>query len=196
MSEENINLTGALEAVLFVLGESASLKQLAEALGRKETEISVALEALKEELASRKSGLDLVLWNGRAGLISKPEFGEIINGILKNEFSAELSPASLETLSMVAYLGPMSRSEIDYLRGVNSSFILRSLSVRGLVERVSELSVGRGPLYQVTAGFLNHVGLGDSKDLPDYEKYREVLKLFREAEKSSEEKENKSQIDR
>jgi len=196
MSEENINLTGALEAVLFVLGESASLKQLAEALGRKETEISAALEALKEKLASRESGLDLVLWNGRAGLISKPEFGEIINGILKNEFSAELSPASLETLSMVAYLGPMSRSEIDYLRGVNSSFILRSLSVRGLVERVSEPSVGRGPLYQVTADFLNHVGLADSKDLPDYEKYREVLKSFREAEKSSEEKENKSQIDR
>ena len=85
-----------------------------------------------------------------------------------------LTPASLETLAIIAYLGPCNRALIEYVRGVNSTFILRSLMIRGLVERKPDPKRMNTFLYQVSFDFLRHMGLTRQGDLPDYEKYRKL----------------------
>ena len=105
-------------------------------------------------------------------------FKNISEKLAKEEFKEDLTPAALETLSVVAYLGPMPRSMIDYVRGVNSSFMLRNLLMRGLVERT--LSEKRKNVYEyrVSFDFLKHMGIGTIGELPEYEKYKNILASF------------------
>ncbi|MEK7089850.1 MAG: SMC-Scp complex subunit ScpB, partial [Patescibacteria group bacterium] len=86
--------------------------------------------------------------------------------------------ASLETLSLIAYLGPVPRASIDYIRGVNSSFTIRSLVMRGLVERGNEK--GASFHYRITERFLKHMGLTSIEQMPEYAKYKETLKQYEE----------------
>src|SRR3989344_2420895 len=136
----------ALEALLFIHGESLQLKKVAAALGAEKEELREALEVLKRELQSDERGLFLLSdapietifsapdWESKKiQLATKPAFSGILEQFVKEELREDLSPASLEALSLIAYLGPVSRSEIDYIRGVNSSFILRNLALRGLI---------------------------------------------------------------
>jgi len=91
---------------------------------------------------------------------------------IKDEFREDLTPASLETLSLISYLGPVSRAQIDYYRGVNSSFILRSLLMRGLVERYNDPQRANVYLYQASFDLLKYLGISRVEDLPEYEKFR------------------------
>jgi len=100
--------------------------------------------------------------------ISK-ELSSIIDSIRKDEVTRELSKASLETLSIVLYKNGVSRSEIDYIRGVNSSFILRNLLVRGLVEKVTDIKDSRKILYRPTFETLSYMGVAHISELPNYE---------------------------
>ena len=144
----------------------------------KEEEVSSLADTLMGKLgADSASGL-MLLRNGDAlQLVTKPEFKDTGEKIVQEEFREELTPASLETLSLVAYLGPVSRPTIDYVRGVNSSFTMRSLLMRGLVERFHP-ETGHAYEYRVSFDFLKHMGLDDVRHLPDYEKYRDILKKF------------------
>jgi len=89
---------------------------------------------------------------------------------------------------LIAYLGPISRAQIDYFRGVNSSFILRNLLMRGLIERVSE-SADRSYSYQISFDLLKHLGISKIEDLPDYLKYRELSSNYQPLETPIETKE-------
>lgn len=177
----------ALEALLFHYGEPLAVKKAATLLEMEETEASALAEALMEKLgADAASGL-MLLRNGDAlQLVTKPELKNMAEAIVQDEFREELTPASLETLSLVAYLGPVSRPTIDYVRGVNSSFTMRSLLMRGLVERFHP-ETGHAYEYRVSFDFLKHMGLDDVRHLPDYEKYRDILKKFEEQETKPEE---------
>ncbi len=174
------NLKATIEALLFIYGEPIKIKKLAQIANTDEDTVSRVLEELRLSLEAEERGLKLMLYEGEATLTTKPELGSLLQNVIKEELDAELTPASLEALTIIAYLGPCSRPEIDYVRGVNSSIILRSLIVRGLVTRKPDPDNGDNYLYQVSGDLLRHIGLASPKELPKYDKYHELVKRLRE----------------
>ncbi len=182
---ETSKISDALEAILFVYGEPMKIRKAAELLGVSEEEVESAAQALKEK-NEVSGGLLLIVSESGLQLATKPEFSELVQKIAKEEMDSELSPASLETLAIIAYLGPVSRAEIEFIRGVNSSFILRNLSIRGLIERKSDPRRPSTFTYQSSLDFLKHIGLDSPEKFPEYEKYRGLLKSLREENKQEE----------
>ncbi len=162
-----IELESKIEGLLFYKGEDVTIKKLSELLNATETEIEDALEKLKISLINR--GIVLVRKDDSVVLGITGELSSIIESIRKEEIAKELSKASLETLTIVLYKNEISRSEIDYIRGVNSSFILRNLLVRGLVEKIVDPKDTRRMLYRPTFDTLSYMGITSIKDLPNYE---------------------------
>jgi segregation and condensation protein B len=176
---DNLNKKlGELEALLFIHGEPLSFEKIQSALGLVREETELLISELKKRLGADARGLALVSDRGRVQLVTRPEFAKVLEGFIKEELSEDLTQASLEALAVVVYFGPISRSRIEYLRGVNSSFILRSLLLRGLVERFPDPDRPNSFLYQPTFELLKHLGLTDKKNLPDYEKFQSLLKVF------------------
>lgn len=195
MDDQNNNLKSnilpALEAILFVYGEALKISRIAELLAVTEEEVGKGLSTLKDEMKSQNRGLDLIISGDKAMLVTKPELGEIVQKLVKDEFDSELTPAALETLSIVSYLGPISRAEIDYIRGVNSSFILRNLMIRGLIQKDQTKNLdskfSNSTQYDITFDFLRHIGVNSREELPEHEKYRGLLKGFIKGETTGEE---------
>lgn len=123
-----MNLSNQIEAVLFWKSEPVSLKELSRMLSVEIDNLNEAISELEKNLESR--GIVLVKKDDKVCLATSPVTSELIKKITKEEESAELGKAALETLSIVLYKSPIRRSDIDYIRGVNSSFILRNLLVR------------------------------------------------------------------
>ena len=172
------NIDASIETLLFAYGAPIGVAKLAKLLGISSDECRTALAAFGGKLAADPSrGLVLVLNGDEVALATKPELKELLESLMKGEFQETLTPAALETLSLVAYLGPVVRAEVDYIRGVNSSFTLRSLLIRGLIER-SPAEKGGGYVYQASIDFLKHMGLTDVGQLPEYEKYRTFYQQF------------------
>jgi len=169
-----------LESILFLKGEPVSVSWLAKTLDKKEEEINISLEHLSKQLENR--GVRLVRNGNEVVLATAPESAEILKSIVKSEFDSELSKASLETLSIILYKNTASRAEIDYIRGVNSSFILRNLLVRGLVEREAKRGEDRSYVYKPSLSLLEHLGVKSLEELPDYVSVSAKLKDFFSAE--------------
>ncbi len=172
---KNIKLVPKIEALLFIYGEPLEPKKLAKILGVKEAEVSAGLDFLNNELKREERGLVLVQDKGKVQLVTKPEFAKLLEDITKQEFTEMLTPAALETLSIIAYAGPISRADIEYIRGVNSSFIMRALLMRGLVDRSIDPKRSNTYLYSTSFELLRHLGLTKNSDLPDYSKYKELV---------------------
>lgn len=159
-----------IESLLFVHGEPLSTDKLARVTKTKKEEIKRALEELKEEYRGR--GLVILEKDDQWQLGTNPENARYIEELLKGEFTAELSRAALETVAIVAYKGPLTKAEIEYLRGLNSSFTLRNLLMRGLVERIENPKDARSYLYRVSFDFLKHFGAAKVENLPGYQEFR------------------------
>ena len=162
-----IELESKIEGLLFYKGEDMAIKKLAELLQVTEDEIEEALKKLEQSLQNR--GLVLVRKDDSVVLGITGELSSLIESIRKEEIAKELSKASHETLTIVLYKNGIARSEIDYIRGVNSSFILRNLLVRGLVEKIVDPKDSRRMLYRPTFDTLSYMGISSIKDLPNYE---------------------------
>ncbi len=169
---------GELEALLFIHGEPIGKKKIGTVLEISDAETDGLLAALESALLSDERGLHLVREGERVQLATKPDFGNILEQFVKSELSEELTPASLEALSIVAYFAPISRSRIEYLRGVNSIFTLRNLLLRGLVERSPDPAHQNAYLYRPSFDFLKHIGVKAKEELPDYQKYQALLTQF------------------
>lgn len=166
------NREAACEAILFYYGAPIAVPKLAKLLHVTPKECRDVLAALGEKLtATPERGLTLLVNGDEVTLATKPELKELLESLMKEEFQESLTPAALETLSLVAYLGPVTRSSVDYVRGVNSSFTLRNLLLRGLIER-EPAPKGGGYIYSASMEFLKHMGLKEVRELPEYEKYR------------------------
>lgn len=161
-----------VEAVLFVYGEPLAESRIAKVAKIEGEEIKKVLDALEEKLGDKSRGVFLVRKGESCVLATKPEFADLVGAFVKEDLKEELTPASVETLSLIAYFAPVSRAQIDFIRGVNSSFILRNLLIRGLVERKS--GKGNMYLYEPTFDFLKQLGVKKAGELPDYEKYRKI----------------------
>ena len=106
---------------------------------------------------------------------TSPENHDLIEKLKKDELSKDIGKAGLETLSIVLYRGPVRKSEIDYIRGVNSGSILRNLMIRGLIERKSDEKDQRSFLYVPTFDLLSFLGISELNELPEYEKVKTEL---------------------
>jgi len=174
-----MNLSAKIESILFFKSEPLTRATLAKLTNTNIGLIDEALEELKTKLTGR--GLVILEKGNEVMLGTAPEYTDLIEGLIKEELSRDLGKAGLETLAIVIYEGPLSRAEIDYVRGVNSSFILRHLLVRGLVERLPKPGDARTFLYGPTFDLLKYLGVAKIEDLPEYEALRQELKAFKEA---------------
>lgn len=165
-----MNLESKIEAILFFKNEPVSVAELGKWLGEKPDAIKVALSSLEGSYKNR--GIVIVSLDGSVSLGTHPNTCEIIENLQKEELSREIGRAGLETLALILYKGPISRREIDHIRGVNSGFILRSLLIRGLIERAdpsTSLGAGRSYSYKATIKLLEYLGITRFQDLPEYE---------------------------
>jgi len=168
-----MELQSKIEGLLFYKGEDVKIEKLAELFNVSKEEIEEALKKLEESLTGR--GLVLMRKEDSVILGVTNELSSLIESIRKEEISKELSKASLETLSIVLYKNEVARSEIDYIRGVNSSFILRNLLVRGLIEKITDPKDSRRMLYKPTLETLSFMGITSIEQLPNYNEVRSQL---------------------
>lgn len=161
-----MDLSARIESVLFWKGEPVSLKKLADILKQTEDEIRRSLTELEEKLKNR--GVQLVYKEDEVMLGTQKELSPLIEQLTKEELIKDLGKAGLETLTIIMYRGPVARRDIDYIRGVNSNFILRNLLIRGLVEKVQNPSDQRSFLYKPTFELLQHLGISKLEELPGY----------------------------
>lgn len=161
-------LESIIESLLFAHGEPLTLKAIAKIIETSEDDIKKALGELAADCRKEDSGMALLEKDGEYQLGSKPEHAPYIEKLVKSGLSEELSKAAVETVAIVAYKGPLSRAEIEHIRGVNSSFTLRNLLMRGLIERIDSPKDARSHWYRVSFDFLKHLGLAKIDDLPQY----------------------------
>ena len=162
---EPISRAAAVEALLFVAAEPVEFPELARALECSLAEVSTALDDLGEHLRGR--GVRLQLAGGRAQLVSAPEAGRAIERFTGARTEQRLSAAALETLAIIAYKQPVTRPQLEAIRGVDSGRALATLRARGLIDEVGRAeSVGKPLLYATTVQFLEHFGLERPEDLP------------------------------
>lgn len=170
-----MSVKSEIESLLFVSSRPLSAKRLAEATGHTKDEIKAALEALAAEYDAREGSGVMLLRNGdEIQLATAPDHAEMVKAFLKDESFGELTRPALETLTIVGYRGPLTKAELEQIRGVNCSLILRNLMIRGLVE--TEGGKADDPsapaTYRVTFDFLRYLGIRQMSELPDYESLR------------------------
>ena len=157
----------AIEAILFVAGEPVSIADLAHALDMTVAEISPVLDALRDEYDRNARGLRLNRFGQSVQLATRPDYAPQIERLLQPVQKQSLSQAAMETLSIIAYRQPVTKSEIEAVRGVKCDYSVTSLMNKGLIEEVGRReSLGRPILYGTTETFLSHFGIETLDDLP------------------------------
>lgn len=182
-----MNLAGKIESILFWRAEPVAIKQLASLLEENEEAIKASIDELESALKER--GVTLIRKENEVAIVTAPESSALIEKLSKEELSRDIGRAGLETLSTILYYGPISRRDIDFIRGVNSAFIVRNLLIRGLVERAEDSKDQRVFLYKPTFDVLMFLGVSKVEDLPDYQKIREEFNAFIANKEKVEEKE-------
>jgi segregation and condensation protein B len=163
-------LGAAIESLLFVSGRPLQRAELRKLLGIDEERLTEALQALEFALESQERGIRLQRLGEQVQLVTAPENARYVATLLGLPMTARLTPAALETLAVIAYRQPITRSQIESVRGVNSDRALASLIQHGLVAEVGRAqTVGRPALFATTAEFLQQFGLTNLEQLPHIE---------------------------
>ena len=165
-----------IEAVLFYKTEPVAKKELSAFLGVSDEEVAGALARIDERLVA--GATRLIDTGNEVQLASAPEVAETIERLRKEELSREIGKAGAETLAIVLYRGPVSRAQIDLIRGVNSGYILRALQVRGLVERMAHKTRANTFEYATTPALYAHLGITRKEELPEYASVMDELDQF------------------
>ena len=166
---EKEKLQSIIESILFIHGEPIRRAKLIKILAEESEEIEKAIDALSVKYSEAKSGLILLKKGEEIQLVSNPENAEFVEQLVKGELQDSLSNAAMEVVSIIAYRGPISTSEIEAIRGVNCSYTLRNLLLRGLIERNDNPRDSRGYVYSVSFDFLKKLGVDEVKKLPEYD---------------------------
>ena len=163
--KNEISLNAQIEALLFVAPGAVNIGQLATTLGVTNRVVESALEELEQNYQNR--GIRLQRFGGRVQLTSAPEAAEAIETFLGLEAPSRLSSAALEALAIIAYPQPVTRPQVDAIRGVNSDGVMKNLLHKGLIQEVGRAEgPGRPILYSTTPEFLGHFGLASLEELP------------------------------
>lgn len=169
-------LTTKLEAILFAIAKPVAVTQLQKQLSVSAEVLSEAIANIKDQYNTDRSGIHLIEHEGKLQFVSNPEVGDDVAAFLKKEASGPLTRPSLETLAVIAYRGPVTKPEIEQVRGVNCSLILRSLLIRGLIEE-QENKQKLQSVYTVAHDFLRELGLNSLQDLPDFDQFHTNEKI-------------------
>ena len=161
-------LNSQVESILFVLNKSIEIKKIAKLCGRSIEEIEVVVENLKAKYNNEESGVNILTAGGEVQLVSCPKNKELIEGLVKEEIEGELTRPQLEALTVIAYRGPITKMELEQIRGVNCSLILRNLIIKGLVESQDDKIIEQTK-YKITPSFMRHLGIMEVQELPDYQ---------------------------
>jgi segregation and condensation protein B len=172
------DLKANLEALLFVAAKPMQVKDMATLTKSKPEAVVLALHELLADLESQKRGVRLVNQGNAYQLVTAPEQADLIKEFIKDETMGELSRPSLEALTIIAYRGPISKLDLDRIRGVNCALILRNLSMHGLIEAKFDKQKD-DTYYSVTVDFVRFLGISDISSLPDYERLRQHDSLER-----------------
>lgn len=165
---DTVKLKGIVEGLLFASGdEGLTIKQLSHIIEVKEELIEHIIEELTFDYEHHHRGMMILRSNEVFHLTTKPEHNEYYKRYIQNPRSSRMSQASLETLAIIAYQQPITKTEIEEIRGVNSDYAVQTLVARSLVENVGRKdTVGRPILYATTKEFLTYFGLTSIDDLP------------------------------
>ena len=170
-----------IEGVLFYKASPVKKSELVKIFACSDEELGSALETITQRLVG--GATRLVVAENEVQLVTAPELDELIESIRKDEMKRDIGKAGAETLAIILYKGPISRAEIDRIRGVNSSFILRNLMVRGLIERDAD---GKSRTFSITATLLSHLGVTNKTQLPNYATVLDQLEKFDKEQSESE----------
>ena len=167
MSGQDGNLKGRIEAILFVAGDAVRRKDLAAALQISEKQLDQTLDGMRDEYDFEQRGFLIKRFGDMVQLATRPLYAEDVVRLLQPVQKQSLSQAAMETLAVVAYKQPVTRAEVEQIRGVKCDYSLQSLAAKGLIHEVGRKdTIGRPILFGTTDEFLNHFGLGDLAELP------------------------------
>ena len=166
------DIKSAIESMLFVSGEPLALRELSNNLELKEKNVEEILSEMANEYEDKSRGIRLISINGAYQLVTKSENSDFVQKLLKKNKKHSLSQASIESLAIIAYKQPITRIDIDEIRGVKSESAIARLIERGLIKDIGRLEVpGRPILYGTTDEFLRQFGLKIIKELPSLDLY-------------------------
>ena len=182
-----MNIDAIIESLLFVSGDGLAISHLAEILEIDDSEIRKNIDKLKEFYKNNNRGLELVEYDGYIQLKTPEENFLYVTKLAETKRKQPLSPAALESLSIVAYHQPVTRSSVEFIRGVNSDGPMARLVERGLIEECGRLDTpGRPILYGTTKEFLRSFGLNSLTDLPDISELAKQFPYIQAATEQSE----------
>ena len=171
-------LISHIESLLFVSNKPLTVKELVKFTGSGEGEVKQALDQLSAD-RNADAGRGVVLLEAPDGyqLATNSTNSEVVKNFLNADLREALTEATVEVLAIIGYRQPISKAEIEAIRGVNSQYSLRALLMRGLIEKVPNPNDARGYLYQVTTEFLQHMGITSVADLPDFQELVAKIQL-------------------
>ena len=169
------NLKSKILSILFVASKPVSTKELIDALEVSEDELKLAVAELVT--ANQTSGIILLAHNNKLQLASNPDNSPVVKKFLALELREKLTDPTIETLAIILYKQPVSKAEIENIRGVNSQYVLRQLLIRGLIEKIQSPTDKRMQLYKTTLEFMQFLGIKDMKELPDFEELTKNITL-------------------
>lgn len=165
-----MTLTQKIEAYLFYTGEPVAIKKIAKVFDVTEGAVNDSLRELEEALQNR--GIILMKNGDEVMLATHPEMGDVILDIKKQELSDPLTKGAMETLTIILYKDGATKPEIDFIRGVNSGFMLRNLLIRGLIEKIPNDEDKRVTKYRATFDTLRFLGISEISQLPNFDTFK------------------------
>jgi len=175
--EEIEKIKKQIEAIIFISSSPITIQDLVKFFNLEENIIKEVVDKLIEDYSQR--GIIILKKDDSLQFVTSNQVSETVEKFMKFQLEKDLTPAALETLAIVAYLGPITRAQIEILRGVNSSYILRELMIRGYVERKQE---GHNFYYDISLEFLKFFGIQNKEELPNFlqtkEKLSEILSKY------------------
>jgi segregation and condensation protein B len=179
-------LTNIIESILFVSGTQVSVKDIAEKLEVSDTDVKRAVKVLSEKYG-KDCGIHLLTFNGKLQFCSNPDFSEEVSSVLNPIKERELSKSMLEAAAIIAYKQPVTRIDLEEIRGVNSEYVIQKLLELGIIEPVGRKdAVGKPVLFGTTDEFLKRFQISSLDELPDYEELIAKIHLIRGEDSSDE----------
>lgn len=170
-----MDIKSKIESLLFASGEPITSTKLARILHEKEAVIINTLNKWQKHLEEEKQGIRLLQKDKSWVLVTAPEATPLIQKLRKATLESNLTTVAGETLAIIAYRGPITRAEINSIRGVESSYILRHLLLRGLIERTLHSQKSNAYLYDISFQFLQHLGIKSKQELPKYDEFQKKI---------------------
>ena len=184
-------LKNKIESLLFIAARPLTVKRLMEVCDVSKEEVSQAIDEIAAAHNDGNHGVRVLRNGNEVQMSTSPDNAKLVQDFLKDETTGELTKPSLETLTIVAYRGPITKAELEQIRGVNCSLILRNLLMRGLVEAQGEAGDSQ-TTYHVTMDFTRFLGIANVEELPEYDKLRSHDNVVRVLEMAGKQKQDET----